>query len=663
MTGISIADLENAKLDVDHIAEIATSTLATSTDRLGTTKATMAGLLGGLAAINNRGAWVTATLYLIKDLVSNAGTWYVCIVSHTSSAAFATDTASKWRVYQGVIEQDLASSTGATLVGYQPLGIGVPSIQLQAELRNLDSGLTDLSQDPAFLLQPLNYLQDSIGLGYSNGALHINGNLQLGAIRNLISYSTNITNMSVINATKDTTRSVTFKNILMQRIYGSNFYSASNANLVGTGVILTAGKKYLISCYVLSVGDTEKFVWMRNLSAGGDNGHNARLVDGTVRRIWALAQATTTGKLDLMPNPAVALGAGPNNDPYWFALNRSSVSIDLRIGGFMIEQVPDATKMGVAVIGDSTVQGAAGSVDLASSTEWTRWAEGQLNVPFFNRGVGGNTTANMRSRWVTDMTPLAVNASHAIIQGGINDIVQGRLLADIQTDILWMRDQSVTDGMTPVICTCTPTSSIQANTAYEAMRQALNLWIKQTFDLVLDLDKVVRDPTNPALLRQKSGWVGDGIHFDTQAKRAIGIYIAKWPFWGFITPSPYQEQTGNASTQDPVRAGSLFHTGSGYSTIDVSGTGAMNLKNDTRLTAQVLEFSGVLTSARTVYFQGFTPKLWFVRNTTTGAFTLDVRGVDATGTAFGPAQFTIVQGKGAWVLSTGAGIVRASADI
>lgn len=55
-----------------------------------------------------------------------------------------------------------------------------------------------------------------------------------------------------------------------------------------------------------------------------------------------------------------------------------------------------------------------------------------------------------------------MNANYAIIQGGINDIVQGRTLSDIQADIQWMHDQAIIDGMQPIICTCTPTVSIQA---------------------------------------------------------------------------------------------------------------------------------------------------------------------------------------------------------
>ncbi len=135
MTAITIADLTNAKTDVDHIAAIATSTALTATDRIGGVKSTLSAAIDSIKSFNNRGAWVTATVYAGKDLVSNAGTWYVCVVAHTSSAAFSTDTASKWRVYQGLIAGDLAASSGSSLVGYLPAGTGAVVTTVQDKLR------------------------------------------------------------------------------------------------------------------------------------------------------------------------------------------------------------------------------------------------------------------------------------------------------------------------------------------------------------------------------------------------------------------------------------------------------------------------------------------------------------------------------------------------
>jgi hypothetical protein len=59
-------------------------------------------------------AWVTATAYTVGDLVTNGGTTYYCITAHTSSAAFATDSA-KWYAQTGTIYEIPSPYTEAQL--------------------------------------------------------------------------------------------------------------------------------------------------------------------------------------------------------------------------------------------------------------------------------------------------------------------------------------------------------------------------------------------------------------------------------------------------------------------------------------------------------------------------------------------------------------------
>jgi hypothetical protein len=59
--------------------------------------------------------WVTGTLYQARDVVSNSGTWYIALDTHTSGATFAGDLAAHWRVYQGVLAADLSDTASAAL--------------------------------------------------------------------------------------------------------------------------------------------------------------------------------------------------------------------------------------------------------------------------------------------------------------------------------------------------------------------------------------------------------------------------------------------------------------------------------------------------------------------------------------------------------------------
>lgn len=67
------------------------------------------------ATTNVRGAWAANTAYNTWDEVQYSGTWYRCVVAHTSSTSFDS---TKFRISQGVRAGDLASSTGASMVGY-----------------------------------------------------------------------------------------------------------------------------------------------------------------------------------------------------------------------------------------------------------------------------------------------------------------------------------------------------------------------------------------------------------------------------------------------------------------------------------------------------------------------------------------------------------------
>lgn len=57
------------------------------------------GISLGLIGLDALTAWVTATAYVMGDIVKNNDIGYVCVVAHTSSV-FATDLSTKWEVYR-----------------------------------------------------------------------------------------------------------------------------------------------------------------------------------------------------------------------------------------------------------------------------------------------------------------------------------------------------------------------------------------------------------------------------------------------------------------------------------------------------------------------------------------------------------------------------------
>jgi hypothetical protein len=122
---LNITDLNNGKKDLDHIAEVATSEVATATDRLGRIKLTVQGAVDTLKAFNVRGAFVTATAYALKDVYTSANIAYVTVSAHVSTTVAADIAAGRVMIHQGATKEELASIIGAALLGYANGGTAV----------------------------------------------------------------------------------------------------------------------------------------------------------------------------------------------------------------------------------------------------------------------------------------------------------------------------------------------------------------------------------------------------------------------------------------------------------------------------------------------------------------------------------------------------------
>jgi len=118
MTAITISDLNNAKIDVDHVADVATSQLPTATDRLGHVKSTVQGAVDSLKAFNPRGAFAGATAYAIKDVYTYLDYAYVTVTAHTSTTVAADLADGKVTIHQGATREELSASGGSDLIGF-----------------------------------------------------------------------------------------------------------------------------------------------------------------------------------------------------------------------------------------------------------------------------------------------------------------------------------------------------------------------------------------------------------------------------------------------------------------------------------------------------------------------------------------------------------------
>jgi hypothetical protein len=342
-------------------------------------------------------------------------------------------------------------------------------------------------------------------------------------------------------ATKYPDQSEAWNGIQLEGLAGRDFFASLTTPLAALGSqLFTAGQDYLASYYIYSTADEPVFFWMRPLAGLNVFGHGPKLATRQVRRVWQVVRAVAPDQLAQISDPSLPPEAQTEANLYWLFQGPSNPgwSVDLRLGGFMLEALGELPRSGVAVMGDSTTEGFSAGIDHPMAHEWTTWAAALLNVPFYNRAHHGWTTGRMREEWNNRISPLAQYCRFCILQGGLNDIALGESLESMQANFNWMWQKAEEQGMLPILTTATPYNVI-VNGGRESVRQALNAWIQQTFVRVLDIDAVVRDPSDPSSLRRIDGWYGDGGHYDQDAKRAIGEYVANWEGWDFPQPGPF----------------------------------------------------------------------------------------------------------------------------
>lgn len=99
----------------------------------------------------------------------------------------------------------------------------------------------------------------------------------------------------------------------------------------------------------------------------------------------------------------------------------------------------------IVCIGDSLTRG----FKVKRNEVWTALLEQKLGIPVVNRGINGDTTGGMLSRFHRDL--LEEKPSHGIIMGGINDLIVEAPLGSIMANIMAMIQQAAAKGIVPVI--------------------------------------------------------------------------------------------------------------------------------------------------------------------------------------------------------------------
>jgi lysophospholipase L1-like esterase len=181
----------------------------------------------------------------------------------------------------------------------------------------------------------------------------------------------------------------------------------------------------------------------------------------------------------------------------------------------------------VACLGDSITEGSPywDSRRRAGDPEgqWEHWA-GLLHpeLEFRNFGIGGERTDEIAARFAGAVA----GAEVLIVQGGINDIAQGRPIEPAAANVRALVERGVALGLRVVACDVLPWNG--GWPAKEEPIRALNALIHQLNVPVLPFHDTLEDPDAPG--RMKLEWSNeDGDHPSIAGYRRLGELAFRLP--------------------------------------------------------------------------------------------------------------------------------------
>jgi lysophospholipase L1-like esterase len=187
----------------------------------------------------------------------------------------------------------------------------------------------------------------------------------------------------------------------------------------------------------------------------------------------------------------------------------------------------------VACLGDSITAGSplwdpapavrAGipAPDVRSQWEW--WAGARIpGAAFRNHGVYGERTDEIAAR----LEDAAHEARILVVQGGINDVVQGRPVEEAARSLAGMVERGRRHGLLVALADVLPWTNGDGRAANDIVR--LNTLVAALADgldvPLLRFHDTLADPARPQRMRPE--WTDDGAHPSVEGHRLLGELVA-----------------------------------------------------------------------------------------------------------------------------------------
>jgi parallel beta-helix repeat protein len=176
-------------------------------------------------------------------------------------------------------------------------------------------------------------------------------------------------------------------------------------------------------------------------------------------------------------------------------------------------------------MGDSITAGGAAGLPYGAYIYYANLTLGNRGYTFYNAGLGGETAASGRIRFLDEMA--VFNPKYVTIMYGANDLKYMRAQQSIIDDILWMASQAKAHGATPVILLTsvrrgseTTTTHLDQNLSKQALAAGYNVF--NVYDII---DTV---PNNGKYDAYNSTNHVDSVHPNQAGNKLIGNALAKY---------------------------------------------------------------------------------------------------------------------------------------
>ena len=172
----------------------------------------------------------------------------------------------------------------------------------------------------------------------------------------------------------------------------------------------------------------------------------------------------------------------------------------------------------VAALGDSITEGSG------AKTDFEYWAhEARPELEFRNCGVFGERTDEIAQR----LDDCADGANVLIVQGGINDIAQGRPVADAADDLTSMVQRGKQADLDVYLTNVLPWNN--GHPVADPQVEELNRLIEKLGESegvpVIDFHAALEDPAKPGTMEAE--YTDDGDHPSTEGYRVLGNLVAE----------------------------------------------------------------------------------------------------------------------------------------